>query len=373
MSAPAPHHVAVLAGGKGTRFWPVGRASRPKQVLPLDGDDPRPLVRATYDRAVPLCDADGPWVVASKALGPTLARLLPARARRRFLLEPQPKNTAAALAWTAIEVGRVTASRGTAGGTSGGAVAVVPSDHHVAPEGAWRLALRGMLDRAAATGRILTLGLRPTFPATGYGYLEVGEARAEAAAGDVHAVTRFVEKPPRPAANRYVKSGRFLWNLGTFAFRPDAFLATMDVAFPEGAAAFAPLRASSRPSPAKVAAAYRAVPPISVDYAVMEKAKDLEVLAASFDWDDLGSWDAVARHATPDAAGNVAPAGTVAVDATDCFVRAEDGTTVALLGVTDLVVVRTKDALLVARRGRGEDVRRIHDELLRRGSDGLVS
>lgn len=363
MSAPAPHHVAVLAGGKGTRFWPVGRASRPKQVLPLDGDDPRPLVRATYDRAAPLCDADGPWVVASKALGPTLARLLPARARRRFLLEPQPKNTAAALAWTAIEVGRAGA----------GSVAVVPSDHHVAPEGAWRLAVRGMLDRAAATGRILTLGLRPTFPATGYGYLEVGEARAEAAGGEVHAVTRFVEKPPRAAANRYVKSGRFLWNLGSFAFRPDAFLAAMDLAFPEGAAAFAALRAAKRTLPAKVAAAYRAVPSISVDYAVMEKAKDLEVLAASFDWDDLGSWDAVARHAAPDAAGNVAPEGTVAVDATDCFVRAEDGTAVALLGVTDLVIVRTKDALLVARRGRGEDVRKIHDEWLRRGRDGLVS
>jgi mannose-1-phosphate guanylyltransferase/mannose-6-phosphate isomerase len=367
VTAPAPHHVAVLAGGKGTRFWPVGRASRPKQVLPLDGDDPRPLVRATYDRAVPLCDADGPWVVASKILGPTLTRLLPARARRRFLLEPQPKNTAAALAWTAIEVGRAI------GGAARAAVAVVPSDHHVAPEGAWRLALRGMLDRAAATGRIVTLGLRPTFPATGYGYLEVGEARAVAAGGEVRAVTRFVEKPPRPAANRYVKSGRFLWNLGTFAFRPEAFLAAMDLAFPEGAAAFATLRAARRRAPAQVAAAYRAVPSISVDYAVMERAKDLEVLAASFDWDDLGSWDAVARHATPDGAGNVAPEGTVAVDATDCFVRAEDGTTVALLGVNDLVVVRTKDALLVARRGRGEDVRKIHDELLRRGRDGLVS
>lgn len=364
MSPAAPHHVAVLAGGKGTRFWPVGRAARPKQILPLDGDDPRPLVRATYDRAAPLCDADGPWVVASKALGPTLARLLPARARRRFLLEPQPKNTAAALAWTAIEVGRV---------ARGGAVAVVPSDHHVAPEGAWRIAVRGMLDRAAATGRILTLGLRPTFPATGYGYLEVGDARAKAAGGEVFAVTRFVEKPPRPAANRYVKSGRFLWNLGTFAFRPDAFLAAMDHAFPEGAAAFAAVRAAARSTPAKVAAAYRAVPSISVDYAVMEKARDLEVLAATFDWDDLGSWDAVARHATPDAAGNTAPAGTVAVDATDCFVRAEDGTFVALLGVSDLVVVRTKDALLVARRGRGEDVRKIYDELVRRGRDGLVS
>jgi mannose-1-phosphate guanylyltransferase/mannose-6-phosphate isomerase len=358
-----PHdHVAVLAGGKGTRFWPVGRASRPKQVLALDGDDPRSLVRSTYDRVAPLCDRGGPWIVASRTLGPSLRRLLPAAARARTLLEPEPKNTAAAVALAAHAVASVDPDA---------SVAVVPSDHHVAPDGAYREALRALLGRARASGRILTLGLRPTFPATGYGYLEVGEARAETTAGPVHAVARYVEKPARPAANRFVRSGRHLWNLGTFAFTPKAFLDAFATHFPEGAQAFAPVLATKRFGP-RLAAAYRAVPSISVDYAVMEKCRDLEVLATSFDWDDLGSWDAVARHASADAQGNVLGAGHLAVDAVDCFVRADDGTAVALLGVSDLIVVRTKDALLVARRGRGEDVRKVYEAWKAKGREDLL-
>lgn len=362
MASRAHRHVAILAGGKGTRFWPVGRLSRPKQVLPLDGDDPRPLLRATWDRCAPLCHRGTPWVVASRALAPTLRRILPAAARERFLLEPRPRNTTAAVAWTAHALGAADPD---------GVVAVVPSDHHVAPDRAWRLALASLLDRAARVDAILTLGLRPTFPATGYGYLEAGPRRARTAAGGVHPVRRYVEKPARPAANRFVKSGRFLWNLGTFAFRPRVLLDAMAEHFPDGARAFAPLAAGAL-GPRAVAAAYRAVPSISIDYAVMEKCRRLEVVAAAFEWDDLGSWDAVARHAAPDASGNLLHARHLAVDAEDCFVRAEDGTTVALLGVSDLVVVRTKDALLVARRGRGEDVRRVYEALEARGREDLL-
>jgi mannose-1-phosphate guanylyltransferase len=353
MASRAHRHVAILAGGKGTRFWPVGRLSRPKQVIPLDGDDPRPLVRAAWERSAPLCHEGTPWVVASRAIAPVLRRILPAAARRRLLLEPEPRNTAAAVAWAAVEV---------AARDPEGVVAVVPSDHHVSPDAAWRRAIASLLDRAAEVDRILTLGLRPAFPATGYGYLETGERRAQTPAGPVHAVRRYVEKPARPAANRFVRSGRFLWNLGTFAFRPRVFLDAMAAHFPEGARALQPLLSGPR-TPRSLAAAYRAVPSTSVDYAVMEKCGDLEVVAAAFDWDDLGSWDAVARHAAPDAGGNLMHPRHVAVDAGDCFVRAEDGTTVALLGVSDLIVVRTKDALLVARRGRGEDVRRVYEAL----------
>lgn len=362
MRRPARTHVVILAGGRGTRFWPVGRESRPKQLLALDGDDPRPLLRATYERTAPLCDASGPWIVASRALAKDLRRMFPRMPRERLLLEPAGRNTAAAVTWAALEVEKVDPEA---------TCVVVPSDCHVAPDRAYRAALAAALARAAASERILTLGLRPTFPATGYGYVELGAPRAKTAAGPVHAVARFVEKPPLAAAKRYVRSGRYLWNLGTFAFRPRAYLAAARLAWPDGLAALAGL-GRGRATPTKVAEAYATVPSISVDYAVMEKARDLEVLSTSFAWDDLGSWDAVARHATPDASGNVLGKDDLALDATGCLVRTDDGTTVALLGVSDLVVVRTKDALLVARKGRGEDVRSIYEALAKRGRRDLL-
>ncbi|HVG93787.1 MAG TPA: sugar phosphate nucleotidyltransferase, partial [Planctomycetota bacterium] len=205
----------------------------------------------------------------------------------------------------------------------------------------------------------------------GHGDLEIGARRARTAAGPVHAVRRYVEKPARAAAQRYVRSRKFLWNLGTFAFRPRVFLAAMERHFAPGARAFARVFAGAR-GPRALASAYRACPSLSVDYAVMEACPDLEVVAADFAWDDLGSWDAVARQVAPDAAGNRMDRRHVAVDARGCFVRADDGTTVALLGVSDLIVVRTKDALLVARAGRGEEVRRVHDLLARAGREDLL-
>ncbi len=362
MRSTARTHVVILAGGKGTRFWPVGRETRPKQLLALDGDDPRPLLLATYERTAPLCDAKGPFIVAPAALAKDLRRLLPRMPKERLLLEPVGRNTAAAVTWAALEVEKADPEA---------ACVVVPSDCHVAPDRAYRAALSAMLARAARSARIQTLGLRPTFPATGYGYVELGPELARTKSGPIHGVARFVEKPALAVAKRYVRSGRFLWNLGTFGFLPSAFLSTARRTWPDGLAALASL-GRGRATPAKVAAAYAAVPSISVDYAVMEKAGDLEVLCTSFQWDDLGSWDAVARHATPDAAGNVLAANDLAVDSTGCLVRADDGTTVALLGVSDLVVVRTKDALLVARKGRGEDVRKVYDALKARGRRDLL-
>ena len=337
---PRSPHVVILAGGSGTRFWPVGRASKPKQFLALDGSDPRPLLVATYERVEPLCDPKGPWVVASKALGPAIRRLLPRLARARLILEPVPRNTAAAVGLAAHVIGRAAPDA---------TLVVVPADAHVAPDAKYRAALAAMLDRAAASGRIVTLGLRPAFPATGYGYVERGPRLAVSHGRPVHAVRRFVEKPSLVVAKRYLRGGRHLWNLGTFAFLPAVYLRAMARHFPSGARALE----------GALARTYPTIPPISVDYAVMERVAphELEIALGDFDWDDLGSWDAVARHADADPAGNSLPKGSLAVDSKRSHVRVDDGTMVALLGVDDLVVVRTKDALLVAKRGRGEDVR----------------
>jgi mannose-1-phosphate guanylyltransferase len=356
-------HVAILAGGSGTRFWPLARASRPKQLLPLDGSDPRPLLAAVYDRVAPLCDDGGPWVVASRSLGPAVRRLLPARARKRLVLEPVPRNTAGAVALAAHAV------RCEAGEAP---TVVVPSAHHVAPAAAWRKALATMAARAAASGRIVTLGLAPTFPATGFGWLEAGRVLARTGSGDVREVRRYVEKPRLAVARRFARSGRHLWNLGTFAFLPGVFLDAFARRFPVGAKALTPVL-STRSWRGRLAKAYPRVPATSVDYAVMEREPGLEVLATeSFVWDDLGSLDAVARHAGADARGNALREGDVAVDARRCLATSDDGTPVALLGVEDLLVVRTKDATLVARRGRGEDVRKVVEALRAAGREDLL-
>ena len=356
-------HVVILAGGKGTRFWPEGRETRPKQVLALDGDDRRPLLRATVDRVAPICEGGAPWIVAPRSLAREIRRVVPDVPARRFLWEPEARNTTAAVAFAAAAVAREAGPQEI--------VVVVPADHHVEPAAAYRRALSAMAERARRTGRILTLGLRPTFPATGYGYLALGPKQAATAAGPVYAVDRYVEKPALAVAKRYVRGGRHLWNGGTFAFSPEAFLVAL--MRHEKASAMEFVGTVATRSPRALARAYRATPKTSVDYAVMEKERDLEVLAARLDWDDLGSWDAVTRHARADGAGNVMGRGSVAVDAKGNLVRALDGTTVALLGVDDLVVVRTKDALLVARRGCGEDVRRVVAALEKAGRKDLLA
>ncbi len=206
-----PRHVAILAGGSGTRFWPAGTASRPKQLLAVDGDDPRPLLVATYERVAPLCDRDGPWVVAAKPLAGAIRRILPARARRRLILEPVARNTAAAIALAAHVVDDTIPetfpeSAERAATANGPLLAFVPADAHVGPEARYRAALSALFDRAEACYGIAMLGVRPTFPATGYGYIELGPLRKRTRGGVAHAVRRFVDLPGGRVTARRARS-----------------------------------------------------------------------------------------------------------------------------------------------------------------------
>lgn len=358
-----PVRIAILAGGSGTRFWPAGRQGRPKQVLALDGDDPRTLFEATLDRVAPLTSAP-PWVIAPGALRRTLAAAAGAH-RYEFLAEPAPRNTAAAVAVAALEGLRLGFDT---------VVLVVPADHHVAPTAAYRAALRAMVERAAVSESIVTLGLTPTRPATGYGWLAVGPKVAGRRGLPVHTVERYVEKPSLPKAKRLLAGGAHLWNGGTFAFRPLSFLEPLSRHLP---AVAQPLLAAyaKRPTPYArrgLARVYADLPSVSVDHGVMEKAERVETVAARLDWDDLGSWDAVARHRRTDRAGNSVKGEATLVDAKGCVVDAAGGH-VALLGVEDLIVVRTADAVLVAKRGQGERVREVVERLKGQGHGGLVS
>lgn len=346
----------MLAGGAGTRFWPAGRRSRPKQVLALCGDDPRPLLEVTLARVAPL-GAGPAWLLAPAALGPVLRRAAPAARPARLLPEPAARNTAPAIALAAFEAARSDPDQ---------VLLVVPADHHVAPLGAYRRALSAMCRRAATSDALLTLGLRPTRPATGYGWLEAGPALS--GARGLFAVRRFVEKPALARARRFLAGGRHLWNGGTFAFRAGVFLEQLRRHLPAvaGPLARAHARPGARARAAAIARAWRRLPSISVDHGVMERADRVEVIRAELDWDDLGSWDAVARHRPQDARGNSVRGPAALVDSRRCLVEAQEGL-VALLGVSDLIVVRTADAVLVARRGQGEAVRRLVAALEREG------
>lgn len=361
---PAPLRLAVLAGGSGTRFWPSGRRSRPKQVLALDGDDPRSLLELTVDRAGPLSGAP-PWIVAPAALLPMLRRLLPALPQEAFIGEPRARNTAAAVVLSAL-VGRAEAPDQP--------ILALPADHHVRPVGKYRAALKAMAARAGRTDAILTLGIQPDRPATGYGYLKLGDVTETRGSREIRKVVRFLEKPNAAKAKRLVSDGRHLWNGGTFAFLPEVLLREAHRHLPEVTepleAAFA--RYGKRGFPAALRRAYDVIPSISVDYGIMERTKHVEAVRADFEWDDLGSWDAVARHRKPDRRGNCVRGAVTVVDADGCVVDAADGH-VALLGVKDLIVVRTKDTVLVARRGRGEDVRDVVKRLEEEGREDLLA
>ena len=359
-----PTRIGILAGGSGTRFWPAGRRTKPKQLLALDGDDERPLLRATVERVAPLTQA-APWIIAPRPLKRALAALFPELGPDAYLWEPAPRNTCAAVALAAA----------TALAESGdGPLLIVPADHHVAPLARYRQALRAMADRARRFDGIVTLGLQPTRPATGYGYLERGALTASSKAGAFHEVRRFIEKPPAARARRYVQGGLHSWNGGTFAFRPSIFLAELERLQPEMKALLdgAMARWGKRTYRAALDEAYASMASVSVDYAVMERAAAVEVLVSDIAWDDLGSWDAVARHRTPDADDNRLRGDVTAVESRGCLVDAGDGH-VALLGVEDLVVVRTGDTVLVTRRGRGEDVRAIVDRLASEGREDLLT
>lgn len=344
----------VMAGGSGTRFWPLSRRLRPKQLLALAEPD-RTLIASTVDRVASLIPPERVLVVTGTHLDDATARALPAVPRANILAEPLAKNTAPCVAWAAYEALRRDPDA---------VLAVLAADHFVTDLAGYLRVVTTCIE-AAASGALVTVGIRPTRAETGYGYIEVGAA----VRADVHAVTRFVEKPNRERAEAFLASGGFLWNSGQFFFRADAFVAALETHLPAMADAFAPVRGAATPEDAtRVAhAAYERSQSISIDNGVMEKASGVQVVPGDFGWSDVGSWMTAWELAPKDTAQNAAVGcDAVFVDARGCYAHGGDGKVIALVGVEDLVVVDTPDALLVLPRERSQDVRAVVDALKQR-------
>jgi len=339
-------HVLLLAGGSGTRFWPLSRSRRPKQFLALGGREA--LIVETWKRVRRLVDPARIRVLAPSALAAAVRRALPELPRSGLIVEPSPRDTAPALALGCATIARRDPSA---------VAAVFPTDHVVRDVPAFLRSVRVAV-RAAESGALVCLGVRPDRPATGFGYLNC--ARVPRGVRPVP-VRRFVEKPDPARARRFLRSGRYLWNAGMFVWRVDRFLGELERTAPRV------LRAVDGHLEGRAGAWARA-PRISVDYAVMERASRVEVVPLDAGWDDVGSWDAAARLRAASGAG---AGGHVLIDSEGSVVFA-DRRVVALVDVPGVVVVDTEDAVLVVARDRAERVREVVRALERSGRRNLL-
>lgn len=345
----------VMAGGSGTRFWPLSRADRPKQLLPLAGGD-ETLLAATVRRATRVSAPGDVLVVTSERLAEATRAAVPTLPASNVMAEPVGRNTAPCIGWAASRIARVDPDA---------VCAVLPADHHIGDEDAYVEALERALD-AAAHGDIVTVGIRPSRPETGYGYIEMGEPVADG----VHRARRFVEKPNRQRAEQFLAAGTFLWNSGMFFFRARTILDAIRAHLPGLGATLDRLLAASPEDETRIVHEdYPSLPDVSIDHGVMEKVKDVAVLPAEFGWSDLGSFATAWELAPRDAAENTLPPDAVAIGAAGCYVRAPTGKRVALVGVHDLVVIDTEDALLVVPRERAQDVKKVVAALKQKHDD----
>jgi mannose-1-phosphate guanylyltransferase len=347
----------IMAGGSGTRFWPASRKRLPKQFLAVGGK--RSLIAETAERLGKLVPPERRLVVCGEEHAALVRKALRNLPPENILCEPAARNTAPCVAWAALEVER----------RSKGAVhAVLPADHVIRPAERFRATLAAAADEARASGALVTFGVKPSYPATGYGYIEAGPAVARHGVVPVHAVKRFVEKPDHARAVKFLADGNFFWNSGMFVWTTNAILGAMRKTAPT---VIGPLEKAG--TTAKILRAYAALPSVSVDVAVLEKAPSVRVIPADFEWSDVGSWPSLDELLPLDAQKNGVAGGAllVAEGSKGCIAYGKRGELVALLGVEDLVVVRAGDVVLVCRKDRAQDVKAIVARLASEGPEFL--
>jgi mannose-1-phosphate guanylyltransferase len=343
----------------GARFWPASRAARPKQLLDLTGSGAT-MIAATLARLAPDIPKERVLVVTGRATADAVREALPSIPRENVLAEPVGRNTAPCIGWAALHARRR---------SKDAVLAVLPSDHLIRKPAEFRAALRTAV-RAARTGALVTCGITPDRPETGFGYIELGAPVTDG----LRRVVRFVEKPDLDTAKGYVASGRFAWNSGMFFFSAERVLAEIARQMPELMRGLAAIDAgiAAGDERAVVDRVFPGLKAQSIDYGVMEGAAEIACVPVELGWSDLGSWSAAHDLSPKDADGNAFSADVVAVDAHGCLVRAPSDVLVALVGVEDLVVVDTGDCLLVCRKDRAQDVRPVLDILRDRGRSDLL-
>jgi mannose-1-phosphate guanylyltransferase len=353
---PANFYPVILAGGRGTRFWPLSRKKRAKQLLALDGK--QTMIQQAVARLLPLAPPKQFWVITNEDLRPEIARQLPKLRPDQIIAEPVGRNTAPAIGLAAFILRRTDPDA---------VIGLFPSDHVVTNEVRFREVLTEGIDIAAAGENIVVLGIEPSRAETGYGYIEAGSLSA----GNARHVRRFTEKPNAERAAEFVRSGNFYWNSGMFLWSAKTLTNALNEHLPKTAARLEKLAADygTRKFPASLRRWYRQCEDISVDYAVLEprsakgeQESNIFCLRADFGWNDLGSWTALHEHhvarSTPADGNLISSQGIFTLNASGNYVHSP-GKFVAVVGVNDIVVVETEDALLVTTRANSQDVGKV--------------
>lgn len=366
MTDTTAHHdelyVVIMAGGQGTRFWPRSRRKRPKQLLNIVGQTT--MLEQTVARVSSLISAERIVVVAGEAYRDLIRDSLPQLPEANFLFEPIGRNTAACVAWAALWIQHRAPEA---------IMAVLPADHLIRDEPEFLRVLRVAARVAQPFNRLVTLGIQPTHPETGYGYIRVGVDRRQIDGREVFRVAQFVEKPSRQKAEQFLAEGNYFWNSGMFVWRADSIWHEVSRYLPQLAQELEALRqaTTSDTLTAVVGEVYPRLPAVSIDVGVMERAQDVWVVPADIGWSDVGSWRALGDLVAPDAMGNVVIGDQRGLDTAGCFIYSPNKL-VATIGLTELVVIETDDVLLICPKDRDQDVRKLVELLEREGRQDLL-
>lgn len=354
-------YAVILAGGSGTRFWPLSRRKRPKQLLRLLGRET--LLEQACARLRGVIPPERTYIFTNQLVRGEIVRLLPEIPPSQIVAEPAARNTAPTLGLAASEILRRDPD---------GVMVVLPSDHIITKPAAFRRVLRAGCRWAAVEGRSVVVGLKPTRPETGFGYVRLGPRAGHADGQRIYRVKRFTEKPALPVARRYVASRKYLWNGGMFIWRASTLAKNLERYQPRMARGLASIaHAGGVRSRQTMQRLYPRLEKISIDYALMEKISQVFVVPADIGWSDVGSWAVVYELSAKDRAGNVRPSQSLVLGAERNMIVAADKFVVAV-GVRDLVIVETQNALLVCARERSQDVGKAVQEIEKRGRVDLL-
>lgn len=352
-------YAVIMAGGRGTRFWPRSRTTMPKQVLNVVGDNT--MIQDTLYRLADIVPPENVYVVTSRALKEVIENQLPEVPKDQIVAEPRGRNTAPCIALAAGLIAKKDPDA---------IMLIMTSDHLVKNVDRFVEDLAFASSVADNMDKLVTFGIRPEKPETGFGYIQVGAELTRDAHGSANNVLRFVEKPDEETAERFFKSGDYLINSGMFAWKLSTIVEEFQKHLPDLAEGLAEIRnaAGTPDEQAVIEKVFPTMTAISIDYGILEQSSRVVVVPAGFDWNDLGSWSAAYDVRDKNEEGNVIIGNCVTLDAKSCYLRSEDKL-VAVLGVEDMVVVETKDAILVCKRGSGQHVGKLVDIIKEKGLD----